>query len=914
MSLSDIQAKVFAAFKKEYKNHLESIRSFLSENTTTAPPPAAKFDKIKISAHTLKGAARAASLPHVQVLALGLEMLFSRIRENTLTLEPGTRQTIQDVLDSVEEQVTAFSEGNTPEKPAQLFQRLNRILDINIEEPGTPKKEKPRAPKPVQPPPPGPTPRPRHSKLTLDREKIRQRVFAVFQQEYPSHLERIRRSLHALDESGASGPSPAPLEEAFREAHSLKGAARAADVPAVQAIAHRLESMFSRIKNKKLPYGPEVKRLINRLLDAVEDHITEPGETAASNLVLNDVDALLGDTSTPGGPDDLTANGDIPEDDSLIPEYETGLPHHQPGKIESIRIDAQNLERLQKTAGEILTENQRHHIISDDIADLQALLDDLTRQWDHVYKTSRQQLRSLEANREYARISDYIHFVNHHVQLLAKNSRALQKNQKAFSQTGRFLGAKLQQNIKYARMIAAESVFHHFRKMVRDLARDEGKDIEFQVTGLDIQADRLVFQSLKSPIMHLLRNAVSHGLETPQERKDAGKPETAHIRFHLEVRGNRLLATVTDDGKGLDYHRITQTALKKNLITPKKAEKISNRELAQLLFHPGFSTARMITDLSGRGVGLSVVKDTVTRLQGEYVIRPGRDGGTSITLSVPLTVTTSRLLLVESESHIFGIPASGIEGLKRIRVDDIEHLEGKPVIRLNGNPIPLYSLSFLLDTGDPTLFTTRDQVPLVILKSGEHHLAAAVNRFLDEQNVVVKELPGTLRRFPHFSGGFIRPDGSVALILNPNALVDSLKTLGQQAITVKTQETPKEVKKSRILIVDDSITTRTLEKTILDAHGYDVSMAVDGVEALNFLGINEVDLVITDIQMPRMDGFTLVGELKKDQRLKELPVIIVSSFDRKEDKERGMALGADAYILKQKFEQQNLLETIRQII
>ena len=455
-------------------------------------------------------------------------------------------------------------------------------------------------------------------------------------------------------------------------------------------------------------------------------------------------------------------------------------------------------------------------------------------------------------------------------------------------------------------MAPAEDSFEGFRKMVRDLARQENKEIDFRLSGSGVRADRIVLQALKDPVMHMLRNAISHGIETPAERAHKGKPPVASLILRLNSQRGRLIIEVEDDGRGVDLHKVA------DLLAQTEPGTRSAEELTQAIFRPGFSTSTAVDHLSGRGMGLSVVYETVHRLQGDVNLRPKEGSGACFSLSVPLSVSTSHLLLLTCAGQTFGIPTHGIERLYRIAPERVDTMEEKPVLNLDGNPVPLYGLAALLQIGGSSPSMPGATLPVMVLKTGARRFAIWVDEFLTERDTMIKEL-GIPCTTGNISGGAFLRDGTVFTVLNPAGLVASCAA-SVAAPAPRQAPTPAKTIVHGILVVDDSITSRSLEKSILEAYGYRVRTAVDGVEALEMLAVETADLIITDIQMPRMDGFGLVEALKADAKLKSIPVIIVSSLERAEDQERGLVLGADAYVVKRKFDQMELLETIRQII
>lgn len=463
-------------------------------------------------------------------------------------------------------------------------------------------------------------------------------------------------------------------------------------------------------------------------------------------------------------------------------------------------------------------------------------------------------------------------------------------------------------------MVPVEGLLEGYRKMVRDLARDQSKEIEFHATCAGAQADRRVLEALKDPLLHLLRNAVSHGIETPRERAAKGKPSAGRVTVRIDTHGQRLTIAIQDDGGGLDLSRIAEVAVRDGILTEAAAAQSSPQDLAGLLFRPGFSTARSVTDLSGRGMGLSVVYEAVRRLQGDLDLRPVDGGGTMMRLSVPLSIATQRLLLVRCAGQLLAIPMHGVERLHRIPRSRVQTIAGRPTVVFNRRPIPLWGMRQLLDLEQDPKTGAPDILPILVVRSGSRKVAVLVDEFLREADAVVQDLRPAACRVAKISSAALLEDGEIAFVLNPMDLMES-PAHAQPLLPARSAapELPPKAAPS-ILVVDDSLTTRTLEKSILEAHGYQVRVAVDGVEALAALREEAPGLVIADVEMPRLNGFGLLEAMKKDESLSRIPVIIVTSLERREDQERGLALGADAYIVKRKFDQQELLSVIRQIL
>jgi two-component system chemotaxis sensor kinase CheA len=731
---------------------------------------------------------------------------------------------------------------------------------------------------------------------------IQQKLLATFQIEHRDHVEQIRSLLTMIQKTGVQPAGP-ELEEVFRRAHSLKGAARAVDLRPIEGLAHRLETLFSRVRQGQCTLDKDVTGVVQQVLDASEECIVALAENRPTETVgaaLRAIEQILGMQSTVS--------------DEPPPEAQVPGSGFQP--IETVRITAQNFDGLFRTAGGLVTESQRQDQVTEELNKLAGAIALIEKEGERVRRSASAAL-SHSAGRESARLTSLLDSVERQLRSVSRQARATRRLHQRSSWNMRQLGKQLQRDVWQARMVPAESLLEGYRKMMRDLARDEGKEIEFRATSAGVRADRRVLEALKDPIMHLLRNAVSHGIESSAERTGKGKPAAGLVTLRVDANGQRLAVTLQDDGRGVDLARVAEVAVRDGILSASDAAHRSPQELTRILFRAGFSTSAAVTSISGRGMGLSVVYEAIRRLQGDLDVQPAAGGGTIISLSVPLSIATHRLIVVNCGSQIFALPILGIERLKRIKVSSVETVEGKPVVVLNGQPVPLASIHGLLGLEHSSNRTDPDTLQVVILRSGSHRVALAVDAILRETDAVIQDLGPATGCDGGISSGVVLDDGAIAFVVNPMQLIQSAVQLRSQLQPLSFAKAPEPVAEpalSSILVVDDSMTTRALEKSILEAHGYQVRVAVDGVEALSRLRQEVADLVIADIEMPRLNGFGLIEAMKQDRKLKSIPVIIVSSVERREDQERGLALGADAYIVKRKFDQEELLAAIRQIL
>ena len=695
---------------------------------------------------------------------------------------------------------------------------------------------------------------------------LRERLLEVFEIEYREHVEAMRSILAAAD---ARAPGAAELNEATRRAHTLKGAARAVGLSDVEGLAHGLESLFAKAKANEVALDGEMRRRVTDTLDEIEDAVTAAAELPVAR------------------------NAALPYADEIVaPEDAAGA------KSASVRVGALQLNDLFKSAGELQADLVRQRATAAEVRMMSTDIAVLERQWTRARRNEGSGPSSGE--------------IDASIRKLNKHARSIAATQTASTASLRGNLQRLDARVRSAGMLSAESVFGGFRKMVRDLALAEGKEVAVRIEGLDCEADRLVLQRIKDPVMHLLRNAVSHGIEAAGERRARGKPTEGRVRLAISAERGRLSIVVEDDGRGVDFAATAARAVERGLMAPDSVEGADHNALARLLFEPGFSTAPEVTRISGRGVGLSVAREAVNDLDGAITLHSAPDTGTRIEISVPLSILARRLLLVSFRDQIVAIPCDAVVKALRVPLVDIVSVEGRPALRHDGAPVPLRSLGELLDLADATVASDASGSVVVILRGPNGKVGLAVEGFGGVGEFAVRPLDPATGGQRIWSGITLTPDGAPCLVLGSGALAE-LGTHAATPVVFDQRQRPVDAT-PRVLVVDDSVTTRTLEKSILEAEGYRVRLSVDGADALAQLRAEPVDVVVSDIEMPRVDGFELLRAMKEDATLAEIPVILVTSREDRADRERGLRLGADAYVVKQKFDQVELLKTIRQVI
>ena len=618
-----------------------------------------------------------------------------------------------------------------------------------------------------------------------------------------------------------------------------------------------------------------------------------------------------------------TASVPPPPDEALSqpePSADTTLSQpSRPGE-ETIRVPIRKLDSLMAQIGELLIAKIRNEERLVAIRDLQLELKDANKDWARL-KDVRRGLVTATGRRQRTLLTkrqDLLDRMEGHLKAISHRTSALRQEFSRDAMHMSILTENLQDDIKKARMLPVSTILDGFHRLVRDVARREGKQATLELVGTETEVDKRVLELIKDPLMHLLRNAVSHGIEPPAERVAAGKSPTGSIVVRTNQTGGQIQIEISDDGRGIDAARVLERAVGLGLVDAADARTISEREALQFIFHSGLSTKQSITDVSGRGIGMDVVRENVQRVQGQIALDTAPGRGTRVVVTLPLTLSTTKSLLVEAGGQVFAMPIASVERILRISPDEIHMIEQTPALLLDGVPVAIARLADVLGLGDGEAPPNEElKFPVVMLNVEDRRLGLIVDLLVDEQEMVVKPLGRQLVRVRNVSGGTVIGSGAVILVLNPNDLVRSPASVRsgiEQAVAKRSGSDGGRPERHRVLLVEDSITTRTLEKNILETAGYEVVACKDGVEALGNLQTAAFDAVIADINMPNMDGFTLVEQMRKVERFRDLPVLLVTSLGSDEDRRRGMKVGANGYIVKSDFEQGRFLEMLAALL
>ena len=707
-----------------------------------------------------------------------------------------------------------------------------------------------------------------------------------FVEEARDHLARLGEGLAALD---AGRADPEGVNALFRSAHTIKGSSRMLRLASITEIAHRLEDVLGAMRDGSLAYSAPLGQLLYRALDQLADlvdRLAQGGDGASLPAPDGALCQALAQAAGPAAPgEEAPAAPAEPIESAEPPAAAVAAPEPRLQAAETVRVRLSKLDELIKLMGEVVSSHAR---MRERLADIHALE------------------RSLAAS-----LGDGA----------AQGLRQFARLLKDDVQAQEALMDELHDKTLLMRMLPLAIVLEPAARLVRELARSVGKQVECSIGGTEIELDRQLIDKLSDPIIHLIRNAIDHGIELPAARAAVGKPAQGRLRLSARQDGGWVVIEVADDGGGIPVAAVREKAVKKGLLSAEKAAALTDQEAIDLIFLPGFSTSSIITDLSGRGVGMDVVRQTVLdELQGAVGIetRPGQ--GTTFSLRLPMSLAMMRVLLVQAHGLPWGFTAQHVVELQRVPAQALMQVAERQVVIVRNEFVPVVPLAELLrvpapaaPAGGPGAQERHPGLLLVVLQVRSEKIAVQVDGLLDERDMVIKPLPPHLRKLPLVSGMVITGRNEMVNVLHAPALLEQARRLRGQGVqagaAAHASATP-----YRVLVVDDSLNTREIEKDVLQAYGYHVTLAEDGVDGLRKAMEGEFDAILTDVEMPHMDGFTLTARLREEDRYRDTPIVIITSREKEEDKRRGMQVGADAYIVKGDFDQNNLVETLRTLL
>ncbi|MDD5765410.1 MAG: hybrid sensor histidine kinase/response regulator [Candidatus Marinimicrobia bacterium] len=757
------------------------------------------------------------------------------------------------------------------------------------------------------------------------------KLIATFKTEAREHVDALSSGLIDLERASSAEQQIKIVEVIFREAHSLKGAARAVDITEIETLCQSLESVFTVLKRQEIKTSPELFDVLHQAVDDLSKLLLQL-ETDTSLKTDPHRQELLQQLQNVAKGIVVPAIVTDPKEKSvppaIVPDSESSMPAMADKSVlaETVRVPTTKLISVLLQAEEFLLTKLS---IGQLVIELQDVTSDIAlweKEWVKVHPRL-QKFRSLLEKEEKknphnstgSQIARLIEFLDWNYDYMKSQKAKLTSMAMSARYNHHTLGRMvdgLLDDMKQVLMLPVSSLLGIFPKIVRDLSRVEGKEVELVISGGEVEIDKRILDDLKDPLIHLIRNCIDHGIEKPQERQGKKKPPKGQIIIAVERKSGHVEIRVSDDGTGIDISKIKTSVIKLGLLSMADVERTPDSELLPLIFQSGVTTSPIITNVSGRGLGLAIVREKVEKLGGNIFFETKPGIGITFRIIVPLTLATFRGVIVRIGEFLFILPTINVERVVRVNRENIRTVENRETIVLDGRIIALERLDDLLDMPRSVKpEKSEGDISAVVLASAENRIAVQVDEVINEQEVLSKNLGKQLSRVHNVSGAAVLGTGKVVPILNIANLLKSVGSITRK--TAKPSLIPTETKKDKrasALVVEDSITARTLLKNILEATGYQVATAVDGIDAFTQLRSGEFDIVLSDVDMPRMNGFDLTARIRSDKKLSDLPIVLVTALDSRENRERGIEVGANAYIVKSSFDQSNLLEVIRRLI
>ncbi|MDJ1184198.1 hybrid sensor histidine kinase/response regulator [Roseofilum sp. BLCC_M143] len=805
--------------------------------------------------------------------------------------------------------------------------------------------------------------------MIIEDEELRQ-LYKISGAEHLQHLEAgiLHLEQHPQDAE--------MLRETLREAHTLKGDSRMLGVKDVETLAHQIEQVLSQLKEDSTALqGGASDRLyygLDAMAKLVRAAVTgEPSGVETYKVLATLMGGPIPDTapeavseSLPDALETVVAMDDPPRDRENEDELsESGEPDsaseaialspagdraseivvatHSPAlierrnnegdrssqtghetpeyRIESVRVATHHLDELMTQAGELTVSKIRmvHHI---------STIEDMTNLWEEWNRQTYSPINFTEN-------SDTLYAIKQrHEEYLEEFGQLLhQLRSRASEDVARLetIADRLDEGIRTLRLLPLSNIFLFFPRLVRDLSKQQGKQVNLVISGGETPADKRILEEMKDPLMHMLRNSIDHGIETPEERIAQGKPAMATIQLKGSQMGNTIAIELSDDGRGLDLQQIKDSAKAKGVRRQDELDAMTPEQAYGLIFAPGFSTRQSVTEVSGRGVGLDVVRTNVEKLKGTIRVESTPGVGCKFIIQLSTSLATVSVLLVRVGEFAYAIPVEFVKTTISIAEDELFAIEGRETYAFEDMPISIARLANLLELS-PTKETEltdispehshpSNNLPCAVLQVGSDYLGVVVDEFIDQQDIILKPQSKILEKVRNIAGATILGTGEVCMVLDPRDLLESARNaIAPLPLPVAEEERQDEnslpKKRGTILLAEDSIATRTQEKRILESSGYEVITAVDGLDAYSKLRTRHFDGVVSDVEMPNLDGLSLAAKIREHAEYDDMPIILVTSLASDEDKRRGAEAGANAYLTKGGFSQELLLETVRRLV
>ena len=781
--------------------------------------------------------------------------------------------------------------------------------------------------------------------MTPREKEFLRRLRATFEVEAAEHIGTMSAELLALEKL-PPGQEPSRYETIFRTAHSLKGAARAVSARDVEVLCQAMEGVFARWKRGEARPDPAAFDVFHRALALLPDLIAAlQSETAAGSPHPGVTEAVERLQAMAAGSSSSAASAAAPAAPARVEPPPAAAPAaappravqaptaaptqpatpaaSEPKTAASVRLSVQKLDQLLRAAEELLVLRQAARKRAGELREIAERLGEWDRRWAGMQAARRSLAlgaasaagasRPEDASGAAGEVADFLDWTAAQLRATGSLVGAAHLAARREGRSADKLVDGVLEGAKQLLMLPVATITDALPLLARQVGRERGKDIDLVVKGGEVEMDKRVLDELKDPLIHLVRNAADHGVESTADRVRVGKPALAHITISVgAVDGSKVEITLADDGAGIDAARVRAAAVRRGVVTAEAAAAMDEARSVALIFESDVTTSPIVTDISGRGLGLAIVREKVEKLGGRVLVEstPGR--GTIFRLVVPLALAAFRGLIVRANRRALVLPVSSVERVARVPAGGLRVVGNRETVTLQDRPIPVTRLADALELPAEEVPPSGSHLLLVVVAQRDERVAFVVDEISHDEEVLVKPLAPPLRRVRNVAGATLLASGALVPVLNPADLLRTARRTRSGPASPAADARPARGPLS-VLVTDDSVTSRMLIKGILEAAGHRVTTTVDGVQALEALRAGSFDLVVSDVEMPRMNGFDLTARIRAERRLADLPVVLVTALASPRDRERGVEVGASAYIVKSEFDQGNLLEIIRRI-
>ncbi len=892
------------------------------------------LESLMRASHSVKGAARVVELHPAVQIAHAMEDVFVAAQEDKISLDQdGIDILLQgvDMLSTIsqvaDDETESFFDKRSEEIESltKSFSALAKGNNISTEPPA----EKASSIDTIPPVPAAEAEEP--PSLPVDLSDMS--MLDLFRMEAADYCTKLSEGLVAL----GNNPSATELfESMMRAAHSMKGAAKIVGLDAAVGLAYAMENFFvAAQKEKILIEGKAIDILLNSI--ALLTTIAEIAETESEKWFAEhkaEIDGLIkglanlatrektttpppahkGSPKTVKPPESVSAGKD-PEQEKDVPQKTKKKEDKKPARrkddkegLRAIRVSAQNMDRIMGLAGESLIESRWLPAFNKNLLQLKYRQDELYASIDQI----RENLQAIESDEMTINLfGDLQHKLELCRSTLSQDMEVLEDHARHATN----ISHRLYKEIVTSKMRPFSEGIRGFARMVRDVARELNKEVNFEIVGPDTMVDLDILDKIEAPLNHMIRNALDHGIEPPDDRVAMGKPKKGTIKLEARHNAGMLSIIVSDDGRGVNLEELHHAIVERKLCGPDMAADLSEHELLEFLFLPNFSTKKKVSKVSGRGVGMDVVHSVINEVRGKIRSSTKLNEGSSFELQLPLTLSVLRALLTEVNGESYAFPLASIDHVLQLTPEQIQEVEGRQYFTSNERRVGLVSAQQIFRTDTPTGISD-EFIHVIVFSDRMNVYGLTVDKLNGVRDLVVQRIDPRLGKIKDINSASILEDGTPVLIIDVEDVFRSLDQLisGNRLMRIGRANDMKERKAKRILVADDSITVREVERKMLTSRGYEVDVAVDGMDAWNTIRANDYDLVVSDIDMPRMNGFELVSLIKNDPNLHNIPVIIVSYKDREEEKNKGLEVGADFYLTKGSFQDEALINAVLDLI